>query len=92
MFIIVYFIPFNFISGFIATANSFRVTPTTSPGMKTMTVADALSRALWSALHCPEDYRSKFIELAEEFAEGITDRQIDRCIEVALNMESPNED
>ena len=60
--------------------------------MKTMTVADALSRALWSALHCPEDYRSKFIELAEEFAEGMSDRQIDRCIEVALNMESPNED
>ena len=55
-----------------------------------MTVADALSRALWSALHCPEDYRSKFIELAEEFAEGMSDRQIDRCIEVALNMESPN--
>ena len=57
-----------------------------------MTIADALTRALWSALHCPEGYRREFISLAEEFAEGMSEEQIDRCIEVALNMESPNED
>ena len=60
--------------------------------MKTMTLADALTRALWSALHCPENYRSNFIELAEDFAEGMSEKEVDRCIEVALNMESPNQD
>jgi hypothetical protein len=56
-----------------------------------MTVADALTRALWSALYCPDNYRSNFIVLAEEFSQGMSEKEIDRCIEVALNMESPNE-
>ena len=60
--------------------------------MKNMTLADALTRALWSALYCPENYRSEFIALAEDFSEGMSDKEIDRCIEVALNMESPNQD
>lgn len=59
--------------------------------MKTMTLADALTRALWSALHCPESYRNDFIALAEEFSEGMSEKEVNRCIEVALNMESPNE-
>ena len=59
--------------------------------MKMMTIADALTRALWSALYCPENYRGKFIALAEEFSEGMSDKEIDHCIEVALNMESPND-
>ena len=55
----------------------------------TMTQAQALTNALWSAIHCPEPMAKKFTDLAEELAQGMTPEQIELCKQVALKMESP---
>ena len=54
-----------------------------------MTQAEALTNALWSAIHCPENMAKKFTDLAEELAQGMSQAEIERCKEVALKMESP---
>jgi hypothetical protein len=55
----------------------------------TMTQAQALTNALWSAIHCPENMAKKFTDLAEELAQGMTAEQVELCKAVALKMESP---
>jgi hypothetical protein len=54
-----------------------------------MTQAQALTNALWSAIHCPEAMAKKFTDLAEELAQGMTEQQIELCKQVALKMEAP---
>jgi hypothetical protein len=54
-----------------------------------MTQAEALTNALWSAIHCPEPMTAKFTGLAEDISQGMTTEEIERCKEVALKMEAP---
>lgn len=54
-----------------------------------MTQAEALTNALWSAIHCPEEMSAKFVELAEDLSQGMTEQEIERCKEVATKMEAP---
>jgi hypothetical protein len=54
-----------------------------------MTQAQALTNALWSAIHCPEEMAEKFAQLAQDLAQGMTEQQIELCKQVALKMEAP---
>jgi len=54
-----------------------------------MTQAQALTNALWSAIHCPDHMAEAFSQLAQEISQGMTESQIERCKAVALNMEEP---
>jgi hypothetical protein len=54
-----------------------------------MTQAEALTKALWSAIHCPKAMTDKFAQLAQEISEGMSEQEINRCKEVALKMEAP---
>jgi len=54
-----------------------------------MTQEQALTQALWSAIHCPDRMAEAFAQLAEDIAQGLSKAQIERCKAVALNMEEP---
>lgn len=54
-----------------------------------MTQFQALTNALWSAIHCPEPMVAKFTELADDLSQGMTQEEIERCKSVALKMEAP---
>jgi hypothetical protein len=54
-----------------------------------MTKAEALTQALWSAIHCPDEMAEKFTSIAQDISQGMTEAEIERCKEVALKMEAP---
>jgi hypothetical protein len=54
-----------------------------------MTQEQALTKALWSAIHCPDHMAEAFTQLAQDIAKGLSKAQVERCKAVALKMEEP---